>query len=98
MLRATKYLVMVHKRPLLAQTYNCGQSAFLMKAVLLGQDLAVSHLRVELSGEVLSHPHASRVGLKLLLVQHAVQLGRLAAGGGGACPGRRITQRYNTNS
>lgn len=44
------------------------------------------NLRVELAWEVLSHSHASRAGLKLLLVEHAVHLTGLAAGGGGAGP------------
>lgn len=35
---------------------------------------------------MLRHPHADRVGLKLLLVQHTVDLTRLAAGRGGAGP------------
>lgn len=35
---------------------------------------------------MLSHPHASRTGLKLLLVQHAVHFTGLVAGRGGARP------------
>lgn len=44
-------------------------------------------LWVELPREVLSHSHVGRIGLKLLLVQHAVHLTGLVTGGGGAGPG-----------
>lgn len=52
--------------------------------------LCMYYLWVELSREVLRHSHASRAGLKLFLVEHAVHLTGLAAGRGGAGPaGRR---------
>lgn len=44
------------------------------------------YLRVKLAREVLGHSHASRIGLKLLLIQHTVHLTGLAARRGGISP------------
>lgn len=58
-------------------------------ALTSDQRSAWHYLWVELARKVLGHPHAGRAGLELLLVQHAVHLTGLAAGGGGAGPGQR---------
>lgn len=54
------------------------------------------NLRVELAREVLGHSHASRAGLKLLLVEHAVHLTGLAARRSGAGPAFKITTTIKT--
>jgi len=48
--------------------------------------MIVYNLWIKLAREMLRHSHAGRVGLKLLLVEHAVYLTGLAARRGGAGP------------
>lgn len=47
---------------------------------------AAQYLRVKLAREVLRHSHAGRIGLELLLIEHAVHLTGLAARRGGVGP------------
>lgn len=56
-----------------------------------------TYLWVKLAREVLGHSQTSRIGLKLLLIKHAVYLTGLAARRGGISPADRSGKKNQTS-